>query len=116
MDMKQVRSSKKYAYAALLLAMLALSSALVLHLYYQQGVYWDFITHYLYSKALISGYFYTSLLNGTLPLAIQSENHFYLEPFRAPLMSVFLVPFDLVFAQNAIPSYLAFSAHMHRQG
>ncbi len=108
MDMKQVRSSKKYAYAALLLAMLVASSALVLHLYYQQGVYWDFITHYLYSKALISSYFYKSMLSGTLPLAIQSENHFYIEPFRAPLMSIFLVPFDLAFAQNSIPSYLVF--------
>ncbi|MGC8538070.1 MAG: hypothetical protein ACP5MZ_03780 [Candidatus Micrarchaeia archaeon] len=108
MDRQALLGSKKYIYVSLLLAMLIFSSALVLHLYYQQGVYWDFITHYLYSKALISSYFYKSLANGTLPLAIQYENHFYLEPFRAPLMSIFIVPFYLAFAQNAIPYYLVF--------
>ncbi len=96
------------AASAILAAVLVFSAALVLHLYYQQGVYWDFITHYLYSEALTNGYFYKSLLGGTLPLAIQNQNHFYIEPFRAPLMSVVMAPFNLLPMQDAIPAYLAF--------
>lgn len=103
-------SAKVGAFIAviIMLVIFALSAMLVLRLYYRQGVYWDFITHILYSKALVNGFFYKSMLEGTLPLAISYGNHFYMEPFRAPLMSVLMVPFDLAFAQHAIPAYLLF--------
>jgi len=107
---KQNNTIGKYITATFLLILLISSVALLLHLYYQQGVYWDFITHYMYSKALINSYFYKSMLNGTLPQAIQYEGNFYIEPFRAPLMSMLMAPFDLVFAQHAIPAYLVFEA------
>ncbi len=91
----------------LVLVVFIIASALLMRLYYTQGVYWDFVTHFLYAKALTSGYFYGSLDSGTLAISIQNGAHFYVEPFRAPLMSFLMAPFILL-SYHPIPAYLIF--------
>ncbi|MEM0154504.1 MAG: hypothetical protein QW814_01565 [Methanothrix sp.] len=77
-------------YAAMLLI---LGSAIIFRINAVGGYYWDFTAHMLYAKALDNAAFYSSIANHTSALAISYENIFYVEWFRAPLMSVLMVPF-----------------------
>ncbi len=89
-DNKKISVYLLAAYAAILLI---LGSLIVFRINSIGGYYWDFTAHMLYAKALASTEFYSSIANHTAALAISYENIFYVEWFRAPLMSVLMVPF-----------------------
>ena len=84
-DNKKISVYLLAAYAAILLI---LGSLIVFRINSIGGYYWDFTAHMLYAKALASTEFYSSIANHTAALAILYENIFYVEWFRAPLMSV----------------------------
>lgn len=71
----------------------AIGSAIVLELHGIGGYYWDFTAHMLYAKALTENAFYGSVIGHYSATAIAYENRFYIEWFRAPLMSVLMAPF-----------------------
>jgi hypothetical protein len=89
-DKKKIALCLLAAYAIVLLI---LGSLIIFRINSIGGYYWDFTAHMLYANALTSPAFYSSIANHTAALAISYENIFYVEWFRAPLMSVLMVPF-----------------------
>jgi len=78
------------------IALFSIGTLIVLRINSIGGYYWDFIAHMLFAKALISPAFYSDIVNHSIANAILYENMFYVEWFRAPLMSVFMAPFLLL--------------------
>ncbi len=88
------------------LALLSLSDAS--GMYNIGGAQWDFLSHWLYARALLMPDFYTSLYTGHFAAAVQYGNLFYFEIVRAPLTGLMMVPFA-AFGSMAIPAYVAFA-------
>ncbi|MCL4388082.1 hypothetical protein M1567_02930 [Candidatus Marsarchaeota archaeon] len=89
-DKKKIAFGLLAAYA---LVLLIVGSLIIFRINAIGGYYWDFAAHMLYAKALAGPAFYSSIANHTAAMAISYENIFYVEWFRAPLMSVLMVPF-----------------------
>ncbi|MEM0147223.1 MAG: hypothetical protein QXF85_02100 [Candidatus Micrarchaeaceae archaeon] len=70
------------------------------------GIYWDFIAYSLFAKSFLTPAFYSALQSHTLMQALNYQNTFYYESFRAPLMPFVLLPLIVIFGQNFAVAYI----------
>jgi len=109
MSKNTMHSFKAAAEAIFTLLLILLAIAALLKTYSTGGIYWDFIAHIFFAKALITQSFYSALLSGRLISAINYSDSFYFEYFRAPLMPVLLALLLPLLGSSTATAYILFS-------
>lgn len=100
-------STRKYI-VAFCLVLFLLAAYKALSLYKNYGITWDFIAHYLDGLAFFNPNFYHKPIT-LYPNTFYAENsNYYFEISQAPLSSLILGTFSILFGINSVPVYIVF--------